>query len=432
MNTQTKPREDTKPVHPLVAFGNVIESRTDQLKHALPPHIPVERFMRVVMTALQSNPKLLACTQQSLWNSCMKAAQEGLLPDGREGAIVPYGENEDGRKIADNATWMPMIAGLKKKVRNSGEIKDWYIEIVYGGDHFLYQKGDDPKLEHIPVPPSQRTKSLPYQGIIAAYSIAVFKDGSKSVPEVMWIEEIEGVRSKSKAKKGPWADPIFYPEMCKKTVARRHYKSLPQSTDLDDLMRNDDTLYDFSEREDTEPGAHGSSKRLTSVADALDTFAGATIDHESANEPSIVPDQQLESAAAGNAAWPLDQVPANSDEYVRYACAHFAQESDAEQRIVWFRSGEQRILRNACQVSKEHYADLQKQIAAKPAATVPAPDQDPEGFIAFVRDGVAAAKTREELDDLFAKHVKPVESVMFPPDRGEVEQIFARRAQEIA
>ena len=45
-----------------------------QFVAALPAHIPVERFMRVVMTAVQNNPELLKCTRQSLFNACVRAA----------------------------------------------------------------------------------------------------------------------------------------------------------------------------------------------------------------------------------------------------------------------------------------------------------------------------------------------------------------------
>uniref|UniRef100_UPI00195373C4 recombinase RecT n=1 Tax=Klebsiella aerogenes TaxID=548 RepID=UPI00195373C4 len=46
----------------------------------------------------------------------------GLLPDGREGAIVEF---------SGKAQWMPMIGGLRKKVRNSGEIATWEAHVVY-------------------------------------------------------------------------------------------------------------------------------------------------------------------------------------------------------------------------------------------------------------------------------------------------------------
>ncbi|TGQ26791.1 recombinase RecT, partial [Mesorhizobium sp. M4B.F.Ca.ET.214.01.1.1] len=63
----------------------------DQFKAALPAHIPVERFARVVMTAIQNKPELLSAPRKDLFNAAMKAAQDGLLPDGREGALVLRG-----------------------------------------------------------------------------------------------------------------------------------------------------------------------------------------------------------------------------------------------------------------------------------------------------------------------------------------------------
>src|SRR5215831_21161121 len=112
---------------PLTQFRRDLTSMESQFAMALPAHIPVERFTRVVMTAVQNNMKLLRCTRQSLFNACMKAAQDGLLPDGREGAIVPFGDDEEGGRgrrgaPVPTASWMPMIAGIRKKARNSGEI----------------------------------------------------------------------------------------------------------------------------------------------------------------------------------------------------------------------------------------------------------------------------------------------------------------------
>jgi len=103
--------------------------------------------------------------------------------------------------------------------------------------------------------------------IIAAYSIAILKGGEKS-REVMSIGDIEGVRSKSKAQKGPWDDPIFYPEMVRKTVARRHSKALPMSTDLETAIERDDELYDLGAREQTKE-RHGGKPTLSGALDTL-------------------------------------------------------------------------------------------------------------------------------------------------------------------
>ena len=71
--------------NPVVVFRQELGGMEEQFKAALPAHIPVERFMRVLMTAIQNNPDLLGVERRSLWNAAMKAAQDGLLPDGREG-----------------------------------------------------------------------------------------------------------------------------------------------------------------------------------------------------------------------------------------------------------------------------------------------------------------------------------------------------------
>lgn len=231
-------QQQQKAVALIDGLRHDLEKMRPQFTMALggPPE-KVDRFVRVIMTAIHGNSKLLACDRKSLFAACMKAAQDDLLPDGREGAIVPFGENEDGQKKSDQAQWMPMIAGLRKKARNSGLLVDWYCEVVHEGDHFVYEKGDDARIEHTP---SRGSRTRP---IVAAYSIAKFKDGSIS-REWMWVEEIEDVRKEySRAKRGPWSNPVSYPEMCKKTVARLHSKTLPSSTDLDAVLRRDDAFF---------------------------------------------------------------------------------------------------------------------------------------------------------------------------------------------
>src|SRR6516165_174457 len=220
--------------NPVVVLRHEMQGMEAQFKAALPAHIPAERFMRVLMTAIQNNPKLVNVDRRSLWNAAMRAAQDGLLPDGREGAIFDY-KTKGGGSVAQ---WMPMVQGLRKKVRNSGEIATWDANVVREKDHFEYRLGDDPLIVHVPALDADPGK------VIAAYSIATLKSAEKS-REVMTVAEIERVRERSRVKSadGPWFTD--YAEMCRKTVAKRHSKSLPMSTDLDDLMRRDDDLYDL-------------------------------------------------------------------------------------------------------------------------------------------------------------------------------------------
>jgi recombination protein RecT len=265
MNTQQQ-QVATRAPDAVVVLRNDLEKMKEQFQFALPAHIPPARFIRVVMTAVQNNPKLLKCTRQSLFNACMKCAQDGLLPDGREAALVPYGDDsESGQSKADIAQYLPMIGGIRKKVRNSGMLRDWNVQVVQQGDQFDYQLGDDPFIHHKPSPTGGRTRA-----VLFAYSIATYPDGTKS-REVMNADQIKDVQSKAKAKRGPWSDPIFYAEMCRKTVAKLHAKQLPMSTDLDTVLRRDDELYDFkAERERVQRA--NDAKPPPSVGAALDIF----------------------------------------------------------------------------------------------------------------------------------------------------------------
>jgi recombination protein RecT len=196
-----------------------------QFAAALPKHVDPARFVRVVMTALQMTPALLDADRRTLFASAMRASQMGLLPDGREGAIVTF---------KNQAQFMPMVAGIMKMVRNSGEISTWSVQAVYENDAFDFCLGDDEHISHKP--------SLSSRGkIIAVYSIVTMKDGEKS-REVMSIEDVNAIRARSRSgNSGPWQSD--FAEMAKKTVVRRHSKRLPMSTDLDDVLRADDELF---------------------------------------------------------------------------------------------------------------------------------------------------------------------------------------------
>ena len=248
-----------------------LDTMVGQFAAVLPKHIPVERFGRVVLTAVQTNPDLLGVERRSLWNAAMRAAQDGLLPDGRLGAFVVYKDKRRG----PIAQWLPMIAGIRQKVRNSGEVTTWEVHCVHEKDQFDFELGDSPRIVHRPVRGARGN-------IIAAYSIAVMKDGGVS-REVMWVDEIEDVRKASKNPDGsPWV--VWYGEMCKKTVAKRHAKVLPMSSDLDDLLRRED--------DDEGAGVGSAIQPRRSLTDALNMVAG-------------LPETGAE---------PVDQVPADDAE----------------------------------------------------------------------------------------------------------------------
>jgi recombination protein RecT len=229
-----------KSVHPMETLRAQFNQRADEFKRALPVHIPVERFVRVILTACSINPELLTVNRQSLWIACMRAAHDGLLPDGREGVILGYRDSNPrssthGQTIAQ---WQPMIGGLLKRFRNSGQFRSITAGIVREGEPFEYWI--DEKGEHLRHTPGDDGKP------IKAYAIANTKDGGTFI-RVMSAAEINKRRAVSKAKDGPmWRE--WWDEAAMKTVLRNLSKRLPSSSDLDELMRRDDDEEAFAPR----------------------------------------------------------------------------------------------------------------------------------------------------------------------------------------
>lgn len=199
-----------------------------QLQAALPVHVSVDKFCRVVMTAVQSSSMLLRCDRTTLLKACMEAAADGLLPDGREGAIVPYNDRKNNRVTAQ---WQPMVWGLVKLVRNSGELKDLGVEIVRDSDKF--ERWIDENGPHFKHTPSLTAEGNP----IGVYAYARTKDGGFYIEYMGWAE-IEKFRALSKAKDGPWE--TWPEEMAKVRPIKRLCKRLPMSTDAVEALRRDD------------------------------------------------------------------------------------------------------------------------------------------------------------------------------------------------
>ena len=220
---------------------DVVRDMEPQFKMALPDHIPSERFTRIAVSAINGNPDLLGqdIDKRSLYASIMKAAQDGLVIDGREAALVTFNVKGGGKA----AQYLPMVAGIMKKMRNTGEISTIGYGIVYQREfdegRFEYIKGDNESLTHKPILFGDKGS------MIGVYAVVTLKDGSK-VREFMDLAQIDKVRSVSRAGKseyGPWAK--WFEEMAVKSVLRKVSKLCPMSSDIDRMFKNDDEFTDF-------------------------------------------------------------------------------------------------------------------------------------------------------------------------------------------
>lgn len=241
---------ETKAISPVDDLANTLTRMQDQFKAALPPHIPVERFVRIAVTAIRNEPKLVKCTRVSLLGAFMQCAQDGLIPDKREAAIVSYG---------DTAKYMPMVGGVCKKARNSGEIKTINAAVVYDKDE--YSAWADENGEHFKHVKARGERGQP----ILTYAYACTKDGGFYFEEIV-ESDMQKIEAASKSGGTVWKGP-FRDEMKRKSAIRRLAKyRLPSSSDLDGIIRRDDELYDLEAPEKKE--AQPTSSRLSKILDA--------------------------------------------------------------------------------------------------------------------------------------------------------------------
>lgn len=269
------------------------EEKQKEMEAMLDGTISIDRFMRIVKNAILKDPEVADADPTSVFLEVQKAAQDGLVLDGREAVLTRFKTNKKFRdpvtgkeewRAAMSVAYIPMIAGIKKRVMNSGMIKSWSVNLVYenelkvdpelGRRRFAYYAGDNPRIEHEPIIFGEKGD------IVAAYSAAKMSDGTYH-HEVMTIAQLRSIKNRTKSKKqdgtitGPWATDED--EMFRKTVARRHSKSLPMSNEDRRIVERVDALYDFERdadevynvKDDVDPPKPVANKKAGSAADKL-------------------------------------------------------------------------------------------------------------------------------------------------------------------
>lgn len=317
----------TENTNPLVQFKKDMTTLIERKELPLPSNVSVEAFKNAAIVAAQDNPQILLCERDSVFKSIRSLAAAGLVPDGREAALVPF-KTRDGDRYISKCQAMPMVFGLIKMVRRSGEVADIRAHIVYSGEveagRFEYVIGDEERLEHQPILFGDRGDP------VACYAIAKLKDGT-IIREFMSAQEIDHIRRSGASQKifqkgerpkvsetpiGIWAD--WWGEMWKKTVIRRICKRLDMSAeDMRRVMveQDFDGMKDVSPPRDTPMSRLVNQARGKTVEQGVDTPATAP---ESAAEADVVDGQaeipaepetspyealDVSDAAPGSAAW---------------------------------------------------------------------------------------------------------------------------------
>ena len=252
-----------------------------EIAKVLPEHVTTDRFERVTLTALQRSPDLLGCDRKSLFESVMQCAADGLQPDGREAALTKF-----GNKVA----YMPMVAGILKKIRQSGDLATITAHVVYEADQFDYWIDDEG--EHL----THRPEMLGEPGNArAVYAMARTTDGSVYI-EVLRMSDIDRIRKASRSGgRGPWAD--WWDQMAKKSAIRRLAKRLPMSTDLERVVQRDDQFYPYQDASprDVTPSQPSASDALAALTDEPEQEPVVTDDDTTAQPAETITEAETET-----------------------------------------------------------------------------------------------------------------------------------------
>lgn len=219
--------------------ANTIQQREMQevIRKTLPTGVSQERFTQAVVAALKHRPEVLAdCDRNSVYNAIVDAAKDGLLPDGRHGALAPF-NTKVGDKYIKKCQFLIMPEGIIDKLAKIGI--SVYAVSVYAGDRIRIWNDDTGQhVEHEPQTFGSRGER------IGAFACARIKSTGQTFVEAMNMEDLEAPRrvTKSKTKDGklvgPWAD--FPDRMEQKTCLHRICKRLPNAEIPDDTEFNEE------------------------------------------------------------------------------------------------------------------------------------------------------------------------------------------------
>lgn len=224
----------------VVTFEKELGSRKQlkSLESVLPQHIDVRQFCRLAVMAVQRSPSLLEADRQSLFQSLQACAVDGLIPDGREAALVEFKRKQANGQYGKTVQYMPMVGGILKRARQSGQVAGITARCVYENDEFSYwidESGEH--LRHVPA----FTEGRQPGSMLLVYAMAKMVNGEVIV-EPLSMDDLDKIKKASRAgERGPWVD--WFERMAEKSALHRITRRLPCSSELSELMERDNWLY---------------------------------------------------------------------------------------------------------------------------------------------------------------------------------------------
>ena len=267
-----------------VSIKSLVEDNVSKLGDTLPEHMRGERMVRVALTTLRQNQKLMNCDPYSFLGALFQAAQLGLEPniDG-QCYIIPYGKE---------ATFQVGFKGLVELFYRHQSAEGLQWGVVHENDRFEYDKAMNIM--------SHRIDLKAERGKAYAYWVKAFLKGGASTFHVM--SEIDCVKHGKKHSKtygkGPWSTDLE--AMCLKTVLIQLMKLLPKSIEIQKASAADNTIKRF------DAAKHGgdmlSAPDLTDWSEPEDAELDLVTEPEAISEPVSDPTPEPEPEVEGRLA----------------------------------------------------------------------------------------------------------------------------------
>ncbi|NGP58184.1 recombinase RecT [Paenibacillus thiaminolyticus] len=239
------------------------------IKSLVPKHMTPERLARITLTAISRTPKLAECTPPSIVGAVMNCATLGLEPNLIGHAyLVPFYNGKTGTM---ECQFQIGYKGQIDLIRRTGDVAKIYAETVYENDLFVYIKGEDKRLVHVPfdmlrllenfIPDKNgsfmdlmiasaiaeiKSRDPKDQGrAVRHYSAYRLKDGSFDFTTMTVEQSLAHAnkfsKSKSKGKlTGPWVE--HFDSMCKKTCIKEMAKYMPISIEVQEKLALDEAI----------------------------------------------------------------------------------------------------------------------------------------------------------------------------------------------
>lgn len=191
----------------------------------LPTGTTMENFVRCASIAMVQSKDLGEAQQDSIIMALQMCAKDGLVPDSKEAALVTFNTKDKATgQYVKKAQYLPMIGGVIKRARMSGEIASMASKAVYENDAFDYWMDEDG--EHYNYRPTFGDRG----NLLLCFSYAKLTNGELLI-EVMTKADIDKVKAASKTSGyGPWVD--WYDRMGCKAVTHRLCRRLPNASEM--------------------------------------------------------------------------------------------------------------------------------------------------------------------------------------------------------